>query len=64
MKFGKNVPSTLKMPLSWSVGDTGESGQPGWISLKDGWHEDRKPISSYLHIPLGFAHPLGVLLAK
>jgi hypothetical protein len=64
MKFGKKVPSTLKIPLSWSVGDTGDLCQPGWISPKDGWHDDRKALSSYLHTPLAFAHPSGVLLAR
>jgi predicted DNA-binding ArsR family transcriptional regulator len=64
MKFGKKVPSTLKIPLSWSVGDTGGLCQHQWISPKDGWHDDRQYLSSYLHTPLAFAHSLGGLPAR
>jgi hypothetical protein len=60
MKFGKKVPSTLKIPLSWSVGDTGDLCQPGWISPKDGWHDDRKQ-GSFLLPPysIGICSPVG-----
>lgn len=53
IKFGKNVPSTLKMPLSWSVGDTGEFCQFRSILLEGGIAVILPPYSIGICSPVG-----------